>query len=160
MAKDKRAFFFKGQIDLTQWSLPKADSIVEDALDKFESNLEKEVEKQLKKLQENIGDFDNYARQVASEAIRISIENGISINFWDIGASHPEVITIDFPDFCDDGFCCELNMKQAINEALIDRCSKDGYLRTDEEEAMLEFAQMLKDCAHEIETAIRPKEQE
>jgi len=157
MATDPRAIYFKGEIDLTQWSLPKADSIIEEAFDKFENRMEKELSKQLGKLQENIGDFDSYARQVASEAIRISIENKISISFWDIG-SRPEIITIDFPDFCEDGFMCELNMKKAINQALMNRCARDGYLNDHETQEMLDFAQMLKDCAYEIETAVRPKD--
>lgn len=158
MTKDKRAISFKGEIDLTEWSLPNADSLIEDALDYFEERMEKEIKKQLEKLQKKIGGFDEYARQLASEAIQISIENGISINFWDAGGSNPEIITIDFSDFCEDGFSCELNMKKAIDEALIERCAKDGYLHEDEEKAMLDFAQMLKDCAHEIETAVRPKD--
>ena len=85
MTKDKRAISFKGEIDLTEWSLPNADSLIEDALDYFEERMEKEIKKQLEKLQKKIGGFDEYARQLASEAIQISIENGISINFWDAG---------------------------------------------------------------------------
>lgn len=159
MIKNKRAISFKGDIDLTNWSLPNADSIVEDAFDKFEDRMEKEIKRQLEKLQENIGDFDNYARQVASEAIRISIEKGISIHFWDVGGKNPGIITINFPDFCEDGFMCELDMKKALNEVIMEHCARDGYLRKDEEQSMLDFAQILKDCAHEIETAVRPKDE-
>jgi hypothetical protein len=158
MTKDKRAISFKGEIDLTEWSLPNANSLIEDALDYFEERMEKEIKKQLEKLQKKIGGFDEYARQLASEAIQISIENGISINFWDIGGKNPDIITINFPDFCEDGFSCEVDMKKAINEVLMEACARDGYLRESEEKGMLDFAQMLKGCAHEIETAVRPKD--
>ena len=160
MTKDNRAIYFKGEIDLTRWSLPDADNILEEALDKFEDKMEREIKKQLGKLQENIGNFDYYARQAASEAIRISIENGISIHFWDVGGKNPGIITINFPDFCEDGFMCELDMKKALHEVIMEHCARDGYLRKDEEQSMLDFAQILKDCAHEIETAVRPKDQE
>ena len=159
MAKIKETISFKGEIDLTDWSLPNANSLIEDALDYFEDRMEKETKKQLEKLQKKIGGFDEYARQLASEAIQISIENGISIHFWDVGGKNPGIITINFPDFCEDGFMCELDMKKALNEVIMEHCARDGYLRKDEEQSMLDFAQILKDCAHEIETAVRPKDE-
>lgn len=157
MTKVKKAIKFTGKIDLTEWSMPETENLIEDVCENIQEKLSDEIEKQLKKVKKAIGDYQDFARQIASEALRISFEKGVSAHFWSIG-SEPEMITIDFEDFNEDGFICELNLKKAVEEAILHRCKKDGYVHEDYEEEIECFAQMLRDCANIVETSIRPKE--
>ena len=157
MTKSKKAFKFSGEIDLTQWDLPKTERIVDEAFEKMQNNIEKEIDKQFEKLSEEIGNMQNLARQIASESLNISLQKGLTANFWDL-PSKPEIITIGFEDFCEDGFACEIDLKKAINEVILDRCAKDGYIDQEYEEDIILFAKMLRECAEIVETSIRPKD--
>jgi len=157
MTKSKKAFKFSGEIDLTQWVLPKSERLVDEALEKMQNNIEKEIEKQFEKLSEEIGDMQNFARQIASESLNISFQKGLTANFWHLSGK-PEIITISFEDFCEDGFDCEFDLKKAINEVILDRCAKDGYIDQNYAEDVISLAKMLRECAEIVETAIRPKD--
>lgn len=157
MTKVKKAIKFTGKIDLTEWSMPETENLIEDVCDNIQEKISNEIEKQLEKVKKAIGDHTDFARQIASEALKISFEKGVSAHFWSL-PYEPEVITIDFKDFNEDGFICELNLKEAVKEAILDRCEKDGYVHEDDEEEIECFAQMLRDCATVVETSIRPKE--
>lgn len=155
MGKVKEAFTFEGKIDLTEWDMPTTEGLVEDICDNMNEVISAEVEYQLKRVKDKVGDITHFARQIASEALQISLQKGIGAHFWSI-PSQPQIITIDFEDFNVDGFTCEINLRQAIEEAILDRCEQDGYVSKDSEEEMLSFAKMLRECAEIVETSLRP----
>ena len=156
MAKVKKAIKFTGEIDLTEWSMPETENLIEDVCENIQDKISNEIEKQLGKVKKAIGDYQDFARQIASEALKISFEKGVSAHFWSIG-SEPEMITIDFKDFNEDGFTCELNLKEAVKEAVLGHCEEGEYVHEDFEEEIKCFAQMLRDCAHIVEASIKPK---
>lgn len=156
MTKVKKAIKFTGKIDLTEWVMPKTENLVDDVCYNIHEKISNEIEKELEKVKKAIGDYTDFARQIASEALTISFEKGVSAHFWDIG-SEPELITINFEDFNEDGFYCELNLKEAVKEAILNHCEKDGYIDEDYKKEIECFAQMLRDCAHIVETSIRPE---
>jgi len=157
MITNEKGFRFTGKIDLTQWSLPKTESLLDDAFEKMQHNIEKEIEKQFEKLSAKVGNITDYARQAASESLTISLQQGLRGHFWRFDTD-PEMLTIVFEDFCEDGFDCEIDIKKVIQQDILDRCERDGYLQKESEESAVAFAKMLRDCAEIVETAIRPKE--
>ena len=156
MGKVKEAFTFEGKIDLTEWDMPTTEGLVDDICENINDKISVEVEKQLKRVKDKLGDITYFARQIAAEALQISFQKGIGAHFWSI-PGQPEIITIDFEDFNVDGFTCEINLRQAVEEAILRRCANDGYLHPEYEAEMISFANMLRECANIVETSVYRK---
>lgn len=157
--KPKRGVFkFEGsKIDLTQWDIPTMEADFDDARNELESAMESAVAQAVVDFQDTIGTVEERIREYASEAMRIAIEEDITVGFWQL--SEPEMMTIDFPSLSNSDFRIELDFRKSISELLLDCCDeKDGYVQDRYEEGITRFAKMLDDISTELKAAIRPKE--
>jgi hypothetical protein len=158
MSRKKKAFLFNGNVDLSQWDFNRIEWKERDALEEFISAIDLKLEKETKKLHKKLRRNDEYVRKIISETFEILLEDSITAGFWDMSA-HPEIMTIYFGGLAEDGYEVELDLREAIREALLRQCdTKDGYVEKENEQRILKFAQMLDELSAELRTAIRPEE--
>jgi len=152
---NKRGFVFENKIDLSNWVFNRLDFKAEDAFSAFEDNIVKTIEKEREKLEQKLGRTEEKIKKIASEALQITFEKSVTVGFWEV-YSKPEMLSIYFDDFSQDGYEVSIDLKKAIRDCLLDFCDDDGYVRNDVEDVMIKFADMLKNLENEVRTAIRP----
>jgi len=156
--ENKNGFVFENEFNLSDWYFPEMEDQQIEAFEAFEEEIENSAKIALEKLKEKIGDLEYQTRKIASEALRISFEQNISAHLWSI-SSNPELITIHFRDFAEDGYSVEVDLKKAIKQCLLNCCDDDGYAYSHLETSIIKFADMLKELEEEVRTAIRPKDE-
>lgn len=141
--KNGKGFIFSNEIDLSQWDYPRIEFAWDDAVNKFEKDLEEGIERIVREFSDQIGSAEEKIREVAAESLQIVFEKNLSAHFWRI-SDRPEIIEIIFPDLAEDGYMVELDLREAIDQALSD-------MRKGERENAMRFAAMLREFADKIE---------
>lgn len=155
--KNKNGFSFMDSMSLVDWSFNRIEDRESQAFYKFSSDLEDYVEKQTEKLQRSLGDAEKRIREIASEAVQIAFEHQLTAYFCDL-PKNPWIMSICMPDFAEDGYSIELDIREPIRQMLLERCSKeDGFVVKEEENNILKFAAMLDELSNELKTSIRPE---
>lgn len=153
--KNKNGFSFMDSMSLVDWSFNRIEDKELQAFWKFSSDLEDYVEKQTEKLRKSLGDADKRIREIASEAVQIAFEHQLTAYFCDL-PKNPWIMSICMPDFAEDGYSIELDLRVPIRQMLLERCSKeDGFVVKEEEKNILKFAAMLDELSNELKTSIR-----
>lgn len=155
--KNKNGFSFLDSMRLVDWSFNRIEERESQAFYKFSADLEDYVEKQTEKLRKSLADADSRIREIASEALQIAFEHGVTAYFCGL-PRYPWIMSICMPDFAEDGYSIELDIREPIRQMLLERCNKeDGFVVKAEEKNILKFAAMLDELSNELKTAIRPE---
>lgn len=144
--KNGKGFIFSNAIDLSQWDYPRIEFAWDDAVNKFEKDLEEGIERIVREFSDQIGSAEQKIREVAAESLQIVFEKNLSAHFWRI-RDQPAIIEIVFSDFAEDGYTVELDLKEAISRAVDDLNSGSFY----DTETAIKFAAMLREFADKIE---------
>jgi len=157
MSRKKRAFNFEGSVDLSQWDFNRLEEENYAAADVFRAAIEACIAEESHKLLQVFRRNDEHIKMVASEVFEIVLEEGIDIGFYQI-SGHPEKVTIEIPSLAEDEYVVEVDIRQAINECLLNCCDpKDGFVLPEHEKDILNFAAMLDELSIELKTAIRKR---
>ena len=158
MSRKKKAFTFNGNVDVSKWDFNRIEWKEKDAIENFISAIDLKLEKETQKLYKKLRRNDDYVRKIISETLEIMMEESITAGFWNM-SQYPEIMTILFRGLAEDGYEIELDLREAIRDVLVNHCDpKDGYVEKENEQRVLNFAQMLDELSTELKTAIRPKE--